>query len=236
MCERQGVRFWWLPVNYASHGAQVEGLRNQILAALAGVTPHPARVPMVSAMTGQWLAGPEAGPQYWYDSLRSPVEFDRAVRVLAAAEHRVFIEASPHPVLTVPITETLEDAGTTPAVTGTLRRDDGGPARFLASLAQAHVHGIEVDWTSVLGAGRPVDLPTYAFQHQRYWPRAVSGDDAAVAAGLGLAGHPLLGASVEMASGEGFLFVGRLSVQTVRRSWRWPCEPGTRPAAGRSRS
>ena len=39
---------------------------------------------MVSAMTGQWLAGPELDPGYWYDSLRAPVEFDRAVQALAA--------------------------------------------------------------------------------------------------------------------------------------------------------
>ena len=69
---------------------------------------------MVSAMTGQWLAGPEAEAGYWYDSLRAPVEFDRAVRMLAASGHRVFVEVSPHPVLTAAITETLDDAATPP--------------------------------------------------------------------------------------------------------------------------
>ena len=57
-------------------------------------------------------------------------------------------------------------------VTGTLRRDDGGPARLLASLAAVHVRGVAVDWAAVLAGGRRVDLPTYAFQQQRYWPRA----------------------------------------------------------------
>ena len=105
------------------------------------------------------------------------MEFDRAVRVLAAAGHGVFIEVSPHPVLTAAITETLEErqaavaAGAAPVVTGTLRRDDGGPARFLASLAGVHVRGTAVDWAAVLGGGQRVDLPTYAFQRQRYWRR-----------------------------------------------------------------
>ena len=35
---------------------------------------------MISAMTGEWLEGPETGTVYWYDSLRSPVEFDRGGR------------------------------------------------------------------------------------------------------------------------------------------------------------
>src|SRR5450755_4445084 len=109
-CEAAGVRTRPVPVDYASHSPQVEQIRAEILAALAPVAPGSARVPMVSAMTGQWLDGPEAGAGYWYDSLRAPVDFDRAVRVLAASGHRTFIEVSPHLVLTAAITETLEDA------------------------------------------------------------------------------------------------------------------------------
>ena len=96
-----------LPVDYASHSrAGGADPRARSWPALAGITPGPARVPMVSAMTGQWLDGPEAEAGYWYDSLRAPVEFDRAVRVLAEAGHRVFVEVSPHPVLTAAVTET----------------------------------------------------------------------------------------------------------------------------------
>ena len=206
-CQAGAVRATVLPVDYASHSAQVEQIREQILAGLAGITPGPARVPMISAMTGQPLDGPQAGAGYWYDSLRAPVDFGRAVRVLGEAGHRVFIEVSPHPVLTAAITGTLEDAAAAPApvtVTGTLRRDDGGPARFLASLAAAHVRGARVDWAAVLPAGHRVELPTYAFQHQRYWPQpapAAAGD--VTAAGLRATGHPLLGAAVELAGATG---------------------------------
>ena len=100
------------------------------------------------------------------------------------------------------------------AVTGTLRRGDGGPARFLASLAEVHVRGVAVDWAAVLAAGGTADLPTYAFQRQRYWRRhapAPAGD--ITSAGLGAVGHPLLGAGVELAGGEGYLLTGLLSVR-----------------------
>ena len=188
---------------------------SEILAALAGITPGPARVPMVSAMTGQWLDGPEAGAGYWYDSLRAPVEFDRAVRVLAAAGHGVFVEVSPHPVLTAAITETLEDAAATPdapapVVTGTLRRDDGGPGRFLASLAEVHVRGVAVDWAAVAGrraAGGPADVRVPA---------------AAVLAAA-LPGRPR-----GMSPRRGW---GRWGIRCSARRWSWPrargwCSPG----------
>jgi candicidin polyketide synthase FscB len=169
--EAEGIRARILPVDYASHSAQVEEIRAEILAALEGISPVPGRVPMVCAMTGEMVRGPELDAGYWYGSLRSPVEFDRAVRVLADAGYQVFIEASPHPVLTAAINGTLEDAGAeAPVVTGTLRRDDGGPARLLASLAETHVRGVHVNWPAVL-SGQPVELPTYAFQRQHYWPR-----------------------------------------------------------------
>src|ERR1035441_6651127 len=206
----EGVRTRPVPVDYASHGTQVEQIQEEILAALAVITPGPARISMVSAMTGEWMEGPEAGPGYWYDSLRAPVDFDREVRVLAASGHRVFIEMSPHPVLTAAITQTLEEqaaaGGTTggltapPVVTGTLRRDDGGPRRFLTSLAETYVRGVPVSWATALPGGQRVDLPTYAFQRQRYWPQPPPA--------------PLLGAAVELAGDAGYLFTGWLSVQS----------------------
>ena len=193
VCEADGVRARVVPVDYASHCAQVEVVREEILAGLAGLAPARGQVPMVSAVTGEVLAGDEADAGYWYRSLREPVQFERAVRTLAGSGHAVFIEVSPHPVLAAAVTGTLEeasgDAGAAgPVVAGTLRRDDGGPGRFLASLAEVYVRGAGVDWAAVLGGGRRVELPTYAFQRERYWPQpsAVAGDVRA--AGLGAPG------------------------------------------------
>ena len=216
-CEAAGVRTHRVPIGYASHSAQAEQVREELLGALDGITPRPGSVPMISAMTGELVDGSELDAGYWFAGLRSPVDFERAVRTLAAGGHRVFIEVSPHPVLTTAITQTVEDfagadADAPPVVTGTLRRGDGGAGRVLASLARVHVHGVSVDWAAVLGGGRRVGLPTYAFQRRRYWPRPGRAADVR-AAGLGEAGHPLLGAVVELAGGGGLVLTGRLSVQ-----------------------
>ncbi|NUP51182.1 MAG: acyltransferase domain-containing protein, partial [Catenulispora sp.] len=180
--EAEEIRARIIPVDYASHCAQIDALETEIKRVLAAVTPTATQIPMISAMSGEWLTGPEADADYWYASLRSPVEFDRAVRVLADSGHQVFVEVSPHPVLTGGIAATFEELGAvTPVVTGTLRRDEGGPARLITSLAEVHAYGVPVDWTTLLAPGTRTALPTYAFQHQRYWAEAMPGARSAAA-------------------------------------------------------
>ena len=102
----------------------------------------------------------------------------------------------------------------TDRVIGTLRRDDGGLDRFLTVLAQAHAHGVDVDWEKVFaGTGaRQVDLPTYAFQHRRYWLTDPVGGADAASMGLDALGHPLLGAVVCSPDSDEVVLTGRLSL------------------------
>jgi acyl transferase domain-containing protein len=211
-CERDGIRARFVPMDYAPHGPQAEAIRDEILSTLSDVTPVAGTIPMVSGMTADYLDGATVDAEYWYASLRATVRFSAGIERLRADGYGVFIEVSPHPVLTNAIAATLEGSDTEPVVTGTLRRDDGGPARLLASLAEAHVHGVTVDWTSVLPEGQRVALPTYPFQRQHFWPKTAAGAADVTSAGLGSVGHPLLGAVVELADGDALVFTGRLSV------------------------
>ncbi|MEU1290510.1 type I polyketide synthase, partial [Kitasatospora sp. NPDC005856] len=215
LCEARGVRARRIPVDYASHSAQVELVRERVLADLAGISPRSSRVPLYSTLTGAPIdtAGMDAG--YWYDNLRSTVLFEQATRALLADGRSVFVECSPHPVVSVALQETAEDTGTPFTVVGTLRRDDGGAERFLTVLAELWTAGVPVDATGVLPAARPVALPTYAFQREHYWPRPLAAHDAA-AVGQVTAGHPLLRAAVPLAH-DGVVLTGRLS--TAGHPW-----------------
>ncbi|MGW5348870.1 acyltransferase domain-containing protein, partial [Streptomyces sp. NPDC004050] len=151
---------------------------------LAPIAPREAEVPFLSTVTGAWVKGPELDAGYWFRNLRQTVELEQATRSLLEQGFGVFVESSPHPVLTVGIQETIDDAGREAAVLGSLRRGEGGPERFWQSLAEAFVRGVAVDWDAVFaGTGaRRVDLPTYAFQSQRYWPEAAPAEPEALRA------------------------------------------------------
>ncbi|MFD7552866.1 type I polyketide synthase, partial [Streptomyces sp. NPDC059816] len=185
-CAAQDVRARAVPVDYASHSAQVERIRSEVLAALAGVRPLPAPIPLFSTVTGGQLDTTAMDADYWYRNLRGTVRFDAAVRSLVEQGHEVFVEVSPHPVLTMALQDTAEATGSAepPVVVGTLRRDDGGLRRALRSAAELWVAGAAVDWSAVYaGTGaRPTALPGYPFQLRRYWLEPEAAPDTGPAA------------------------------------------------------
>ncbi|MFE2295007.1 SDR family NAD(P)-dependent oxidoreductase [Streptomyces sp. NPDC059452] len=185
-CAARGVRARSVPVDYASHSAQVERIRSEVLAALADVRPLPARTPLFSTVTGDRLDTTAMDADYWYRNLRGTVRFDAAVRSLVEQGHEVFVEVSPHPVLTMALQDTAEATGAAepPVVVGTLRRDDGGLRRALRSAAELWVAGAAVDWSAVYaGTGaRPTGLPGYPFQLRRYWLEPEAAPDSGPAA------------------------------------------------------
>ncbi|WP_166484056.1 type I polyketide synthase [Streptomyces rhizosphaericus] len=221
-CQDAGERARLIEVDYASHSPQVDEIADELTELLRGVEPIEAPgssgVVFYSTVTGGRTDVSALDTDYWVRNLRERVRFADAVEALLAAGHRVFIEASTHPVLTMAMRESFEHAEIGAAAVPTLRRDHGDLAQLTKSVAQAFIAGAEVDWSAAFPADPPprtVDLPTYAFQRRRYWldaPGGPGGDPAAL--GLVAADHPLLGAAVRLADGSGHVLTGRLSPQT----------------------
>ncbi|MGW2190087.1 SDR family NAD(P)-dependent oxidoreductase, partial [Streptomyces sp. NPDC001719] len=217
LLKADGIRAKRLPVDYASHSAQIETIRERLLAELAAVRPESGTVPFYSTVTGALFDTRGLDAEYWYTNLRRSVLFDSTTRVLLGAGYGVFVECSPHPVLLHSVEETADAVRADVLTLGSLRRDEGGRERWLTSLAEAFVRGVPVDWRPAFeGApAQPADLPTYAFQRERFWLGRSPAAGDVTAAGLTAAGHPLLGAAVTVAEGGGTLFTGRLSTGTT---------------------
>ncbi|OKI28872.1 type I polyketide synthase [Streptomyces sp. CB03911] len=189
----EGVRVRPVAIDYASHSAQTDPLRGELAELLAPVRPRAGEIPLVSTVTGDWQDTATLDAAYWFENLRRTVRFEQATRALAADGHTVFVEVSPHPVLTGAIEDTLDAAGARgAAVVGSLRRDQGGRSRWLTSVAELYVRGVQVDWSAAFAGSLPrrVDLPTYAFQRQRYWLDATRSPEQLTAAGGGAADDP----------------------------------------------
>ena len=218
-CDRDGIQIRPIAVDYASHSAQIEPLRERLLAELADLTPAASRIPLYSTVGEGLSVDPldttSMDADYWYRNLREPVRFYDALVGRLAAGETTFVELSPHPVLAPAITDTLaQSAGRTQsAVITTLHRDRPDQDALATALAQLHNHGHSPSWVALYPHARSVGLPTYPFEHRRYWLAPAPAGDAG---GLGLdrAEHPLLGAVAELADQDQVMLSGRLSPST----------------------
>ncbi|MDX3580192.1 acyltransferase domain-containing protein, partial [Streptomyces sp. FL07-04A] len=144
--EGSGVRVRRIDVDYASHSAHVEVLEGELARSLGSVTALVPSVPFLSTVSGEWVEGAVTDGGYWFRNLRQTVLLEPVVRRLVGEGFGAFLEMSPHPVLTVPIGETVEAVGGDAVVVGSLRRGEGGLERFYLSLGEAWVGGVGVDW------------------------------------------------------------------------------------------
>ncbi|WP_420834326.1 SDR family NAD(P)-dependent oxidoreductase [Streptomyces yunnanensis] len=204
-----------LSVSHAFHSALMEPMVEEFRRVAEGLSYAAPQIPIVSNVTGE-LASAESvrSPGYWVRHVRETVRFADGVRALEAEGASVFLELGPDGVLTAMAQDGADDAA---VFVSALRKDRAEESALVTALARLHVVGVGVDWAAwFAGTGaRRVDLPTYPFQHERYWPRpaAFSGDDV-TGAGLLPAGHPLLGATVPLGGSGGLLLTGRLSTRT----------------------
>ncbi|MFX0574275.1 type I polyketide synthase [Nocardia nepalensis] len=170
-CAAAGVWARLVPATWPGHSKVTELVRDRLLSELAPVQPRSVPIPFFSTVTADFVDTATLDAQYWYRSLREPVRFAEAVTALIGDGVTGFIEVSPHPVVTMSIGANAEAAGAAEdvAVVGSLRRGEGGPERFMASLAQAHCAGVQVDPRALVSGGARVELPPYAFQRRNFW-------------------------------------------------------------------
>ncbi|WP_420822217.1 type I polyketide synthase, partial [Streptomyces antioxidans] len=216
--EARGRKVKRLAVSHAFHSPRMDGMLEAFREVAQGLSYEAPSIPIVSNLTGELVSAEEiTNPDFWVRHVRQAVRFLDGVRTLEAQHVSTFIELGPDGVLTAMAQDCVTDSASDVAFIAALRRDRPEAEALATAVARAHVRGVVPDWAGYFagtGAQR-VDLPTYAFQRERFWlePGAASvGDVASV--GLELAGHPLLGAAVPLAESDGLVFTGRLGLDT----------------------
>jgi acyl transferase domain-containing protein/NAD(P)-dependent dehydrogenase (short-subunit alcohol dehydrogenase family)/acyl carrier protein len=208
--EAQGRKTSRLKVSHAFHSVLMEPILAEFGEVAAALTYHAPKIPVVSNVTGT-LAEELTSPEYWVNHVRRAVRFADGVKYLESRNVTTFVELGPDAVLSAMGQESAPDAAFIPV----LRRDRSEERELLAGLGKAYARGVDLDWSVLFtGAGR-VELPTYAFQRQRYWLDVTEDSAGDVgSAGLEAVDHPLLSAAVVSPESGGVVLTGRLSLGT----------------------
>ncbi|WP_434056813.1 SDR family NAD(P)-dependent oxidoreductase [Amycolatopsis ponsaeliensis] len=193
-----------LKVSHAFHSRLMEPMLEEFRAIAAELTYASPRIPVISTVAeGADLTSPE----YWVQQVREGVRFADAVTRAAAEGVNRFLELGPDTTLAAMTAACFDERPE--VVASMLHKENDEAVAALTGVAQLHVSGVDVDWAAIYEptGARPVSLPTYPFQRQRFWLESTTG-------AVSQEDHPLLGAALELAGADGLLFTGRLSVGT----------------------
>ena len=214
--QAQGKKTKRLAVSHAFHSPLMEPMLEDFAELAQSLAYQEPQIPILSNTSGELLSAEQAtDPAYWVAHVREPVRFADAIESLAEQGTTTYLELGPDPVLTAMAQQCLGEE-TKATFAPTLREGRGEDQSLGGAIATAQVSGVALDWDAFFKGSAPkqVPLPTYPFQRQRYWLNTSIGAGDVSAAGIGDADHPLLGAAVEVASGDGeeLLLTGRLSL------------------------
>ncbi|WP_275291340.1 type I polyketide synthase [Amycolatopsis sp. La24] len=194
-----------LRVSHAFHSRLMDPMLGEFRTVAEGLSYADPRIPVISTVTG----GPAdlTSPEYWVNQVRAGVQFRDAVTRAAADGVTRFLELGPDTTLAAMAAGCFDEQPE--ALASLLHKENDEAVAALTGVAQLHVSGVDVDWSAIYEptGARPVPVPTYPFQRQRFWLESTSG-------AVGEEDHPLLGTALELADAEGLLFSGRLSVGT----------------------
>ena len=183
----RGIESRRLRTSHAYHSRLMDPVVGPLVDTLATVILKPPQVPYLSNVTGGWIT-PDAAmnPRYWGLQLRKTVRFaDELDELLRDTKAAVLLEVGPGRTLG-DLARSHPERRSSHVVAPSLRTP-GGAAHDVASLLHARgtlwLHGIDGSPEGMFRheQRRRVPLPTYPFEHERYWLDAGPGQLAETA-------------------------------------------------------
>ncbi|MEU9558233.1 SDR family NAD(P)-dependent oxidoreductase [Streptomyces fumanus] len=182
-----------LRVEVAYHSHQMDRIHEPLLAALHGIRPRTATIPLFSTVLGDRVDGTEMDADYWWRNVRQPVRFADALHKLLALAPGAIMEIGPHPVLAASIDEALTERGSDAVRLAAQLRGHPQRRQLGEALGGLYAAGVDPDWERVHpGPREHLDLPLYPWQRERHWVESTASRQARLGVdGPRLAGRPI---------------------------------------------
>ncbi|MEV7629539.1 SDR family NAD(P)-dependent oxidoreductase [Actinoplanes sp. NPDC089786] len=202
-----GIRTAALDVSQGFHSPQMDPILSEFERIAGRLDYRLPTVRMISAVSGRLFGENEpADARYWTEHIRRPVLFADAVRAAREAGAECFVELGPDATLSM-----LTRAALGGRAIPLQRRGEPEVPALVGAVGDAHVAGADIDWTRIVppGASRRVGVPTYAFQHRRYWLETAPARHRR----SGRQEHPILAPAVEVPEADRVVWTGTVSVR-----------------------
>ncbi|MFE6023784.1 type I polyketide synthase, partial [Streptomyces sp. NPDC056441] len=173
-----------LRVSHAFHSPRMDAMLDEFRTVAETLTFHQPEIAIISNVTGVVVPSREIRtPEYWVRHVRGAVRFLDGIRTLQNQGVTAFLELGPDGVLSAMGQDCLIADAESRVFVPALRKGRAEASACVTALAELHVRGQAVDWAAYFaGTGaRQVELPTYAFQRERYWPHVTMKLDSGTA-------------------------------------------------------
>lgn len=170
--QQTGINCRRLHTSHAFHSPMMEPIIDTFIQLLRQVKLNPPKTPFVSNVSGTWITASQAtDPNYWAKHLRQPIRFSAGIAELAKTPATIFLEVGPGRTLSTLVKQHQTEASLVLTSMRHPREQQSDVAFLLSNLGKLWLAGVEIKWSGFYSSERRhrLPLPTYPFEHQRYW-------------------------------------------------------------------
>jgi acyl transferase domain-containing protein/thioesterase domain-containing protein/NAD(P)-dependent dehydrogenase (short-subunit alcohol dehydrogenase family)/acyl carrier protein len=170
----KGIEYRRLKLSVAAHSPVLDPILEEFGKHVAKIKLQAPAKPYITNLTGTWAKPDDvAKPEYWVRHLRQTVRFADGIAELMSDPTRILLEVGPGNALSS-IARQHPNKPANAVILSSLRhpRETDPDMQFmLTTLGRLWASGCNPDWTAFYEREQRyrVPLPTYAFDHQRFW-------------------------------------------------------------------
>ncbi len=203
-------------VDVASHSPQMDLIKDELFEKIKGIQPRKSSLSIYSTVRNKRMEGEDMDAEYWKCNLRNTVQFSSVTQQLLNDGHQIFIEVSPHSVLSMAIQECAEAFQfTNVSVIGSLHRENPSMEELAKNFGLIYESGCQINWEKFYEgySHKYMELPTYPLQREKYEIKDLSahfengkGDQSV---------HPLIGTKLKLADVKNHYWESKISLYNL---------------------